>query len=367
MQTKSLDPLYATASTGAIKKWTVTTVQADDGEVTVETCWGLLGKKMQTSSKIVHGKNIGKSNETTPWEQGLFDAQSKWNKQLDKGYGPNPRKLVNRIVTKSPMLAHVFEKKCKYIRYPAYAQPKLDGMRCIAEKTDGIVTLSSRMGKEILTCAHLVTQLALHLADGESRDGEIYVHGWTFQQIMRAVKKVGGETPKLEYHMYDVPTEGTFKDRFKLKINPSETPNLYSVPTYMIKSETEAYAIARRFIDQGYEGAIIRNADGLYKFGHRSNDLQKIKFFKDAEFRVVGVKEGTGKDRGTAIFVCETAGGKTFDPRPIGTYEQRAEYFNNFEAYRGRMLTVKYQQESEDGIPIFPIGLHFRPEEDLPT
>ena len=39
---------------------------------------------------------------------------------------------------------------------------------------------------------------------------------------------------------------------------------------------------------EGFEGAIIRNMDGLYTFIHRVDDLQKYKEFFDAEFKIIG-------------------------------------------------------------------------------
>ena len=43
-----------------------------------------------------------------------------------------------------------------------------------------------------------------------------------------------------------------------------------------------------------------------------------------------------------------------------GTDEQRREQWTNWKQYLGKMLTVKYQYLSDDGVPIFPVGITVR-------
>ncbi len=44
----------------------------------------------------------------------------------------------------------------------------------------------------------------------------------------------------------------------------------------------------------------------------------------------------------------------------IGPNEIREHQWNNLKSYIGRWVTVKYQTESDDGIPIFPVGIIVR-------
>jgi DNA ligase-1 len=80
----------------------------------------------------------------------------------------------------------------------------------------------------------------------------------------------------------------------------------------------------------------------------------------DAEFEIVGCDEGSGKDEGKAIFVCKIKNGKTFSVRCKGADEVRQEQWKNRKAYIGKELTVRYQTLSDDGIPIFPVGIIVR-------
>jgi ATP-dependent DNA ligase len=110
------------------------------------------------------------------------------------------------------------------------------------------------------------------------------------------------------------------------------------------------------FVEAGYEGIMLRNVAGVYRANYRSNDLQKYKEFMEDEYRIIDFKEGEGRDAGAVIWVCETADGKEFTVRPRGTMTQRREWFNDGESYIGKMLTVVYQELTEDGKPRFPVA-----------
>ena len=72
----------------------------------------------------------------------------------------------------------------------------------LARKENGVVTMWSRKGKVIDIPDIINAQLCLMLEDGQSTDGELYAHGWTFQRIIAAVKKRRDDTDFLEYHIY---------------------------------------------------------------------------------------------------------------------------------------------------------------------
>jgi DNA ligase-1 len=104
---------------------------------------------------------------------------------------------------------------------------------------------------------------------------------------------------------------------------------------------------------------MLRNKNGPY-VNNRSHDLQKYKEFEEDEFVIVGFKEANGRDSGTVIWNCATKTGDTFDCRPIGSIEHRRELFQNAESNIGKMLTIKYQELSEKGIPRFLSGKSIR-------
>ncbi len=129
------------------------------------------------------------------------------------------------------------------------------------------------------------------------------------------------------------------------------------VPTKIVNDPIEAKLVHDTFVQQGFEGAMLRNVNGMYMYQFNSDDLVKMKSFQDDEFEIVGGKEGTGTDEGCIIYRCITESGSEFDTRPRGTVENRKQMFIDLPNAIGKMLTVRYAELSEDGIPLQPVGI----------
>ena len=357
--------LYSISSKGKVKEWTISVRSNADGSATIIREHGYVGDKIQKIEKnIKAGKNIGKANETTVYEQAVSEALSLRQKRLDTGYIEEMPNAATHYV-ELPMLAQPFQKRKHNIKYPAYVQPKLNGVRCLAKKVaEGKITYMSRKGKEYTTLDHLTPILNKILSVGDILDGEIYIHGMNFQSIVRLVKKYRSESKNLEYHVYDFAKPNMkFSDRFielSMIAEGYDEGGLVVVNTSSAKNEDDVYQYHDLFVRDGYEGVIIRNRDGMYNFDNRSADLQKYKQFEDEEFEIVGGESGTGLHEGCVIFKVRTKHDQTFSVYPKGTLEQRKEMYNNLKKYIGKMLTVRYQELSEDGIPIFPVGIEVR-------
>ena len=91
----------------------------------------------------------------------------------------------------------------------------------------------------------------------------------------------------------------------------------------------------------------------------------KLKNFFDSEFKVIAVEEGKGSFKGKAIFVCQTDKGFEFNATPEGTMEHRARLWETRSEHIGKMLTVRYPQLTEDGVPQHGIAVDFRDEEEF--
>ena len=137
-------------------------------------------------------------------------------------------------------------------------------------------------------------------------------------------------------------------------------PSVVRIPTLKVDEETLIYRYNKLFLDDEYEGTIIRNSDGKYILNHRSPDLQKLKTFVDDEFQIVGFSQGTGTDKGCVIWDCRTDDGQVFSVRPRGSVAERQGYFQNGEKFIGSKLTIRYQELTDDGIPRFPVGITIR-------
>ena len=366
--------LYGKSKAGKIKEWSIFVDKVDDDLSYIYIEHGYQdGKKQLDTREVSEGKNIGKKNETTPYEQAVFESQSMINKKLDENYAHSISEIPNNSDGMFlPMLAHSYDKHSKKIKFPCWVQPKLDGVRMLskvfAKKEDGKVSIWSRKGKEMITLSKIEEELTAILKEGESLDGEVYVHGWDFQRIVSAVKKERADTNLLEYHVYDSPhLTNSFEDRFvnsDLKKRIEGTTRIKWVETIKVDDIDSLTEEEMRYISLGYEGLMARNQKSLYKFKNRSYDLQKVKRFEDEEFKIIGGKEGTGREEGLVIFRCENEDGLEFDVRPKGTVSERADMFNKLASYIGENLTVKFQGRTSDNIPRFPVGLRIRPSFD---
>ena len=135
------------------------------------------------------------------------------------------------------------------------------------------------------------------------------------------------------------------------------------VDTCRVDGESALLSAFEDYRALGYEGAMVRNAEGAYESHptHRSGDLQKIKEFDDAEWPIIGIKEGKGKLAGHAIFTCRTQDGSEFDVKLVGDSSALREYFENPGKAIGKLLTVQYQGlTGKSGVPRFPVGLRVR-------
>jgi DNA ligase-1 len=378
---KTFPTLYKRASTGKQQEWTISV----DGNV-ITTRFGQTGGEIQeTSDTITQGKNVGRANETTPAEQAAKEAEAKWTKKLKKDYCETPEKAMSGGASELieggvlPMLAQRFDKHGDKIVYPAFAQPKLDGHRCIAMiDCDGKCTLWTRTRKPIKSMPHIVAAIEsmdLALAEPVCLDGELYNHAYrdNFEHITHLIKR---DTPAeghedVQFHVYDCvwPDDPTFAarnkilDDFKVWEKWGDDGPLVRVETIEVASEDELMVAFESFLKQGYEGAIVRNAAGAY-VNKRSYDLQKVKEMAEDEFEIIGVKEGRGKLQGHAIFVCQTAAGAQFEAKMKGELGTLKQYWDDPSLAVGRQLTVQYQGLTNAlNVPRFPVGIRFR--EDL--
>lgn len=381
MEQLSLETLYKKTSTGADQFWMIRT---EDNVIV--TRWGQLeGKEQETRDEVKEGKNLGKKNATTAVQQAQAEAVSQWEKKLKKGYVKNLEAArageVDEVIEGgiSPMLAHRFDEQGHKISYPALAQPKFDGHRCIAVVKDGKATLWSRTRKPITGLPHIILDLETISDQSEIPnfilDGELYNHQYKdkFEELSSFIRqiepKAGHEV--VEYHTYDLVSAETQGGRLAVILDLlglrdySGNPrwgSVVAVETITVDNEDDLQIAFEHFLCQGYEGLMVRNGKGLY-VNKRSYDLQKVKEFADSEFTVIGVEEGRGKLAGHAIFVCETADKTAFRAKMKGKTEDLKQYFENPALAIGRQLTVKYQGiTNKSGVPRFPVGLRFKEE-----
>jgi len=387
--------LYQKGARGETRVWRIWVSgnprkTGEGGEGVIHREHGTMGGKHTGTTRVIHeGKNIGKKNETTPLEQAIAEAKSIATKKAREGYSPEEAtrgKITGDVVL--PMLAHDYHKQKKPLDFPCYAQPKLDGVRMVVESTPDGLRMTTRTGKPVLFMDHIREALDGVLPDGTVLDGELFTPEKSFEEITSIVRKSvrdhhsPEEARVVQYHVFDAFRRGeesldfTWRNRFVQEtlasFKDTDTLPIVIVSTHLLSNQEEADAIHEKFVAEGHEGTMYRSPYAPYKIRLRSRDLLKRKDFQTEEYRIVGATQGVGKDIGTVIWTVETlpvASGagdapgtepQTFSVRPRGSMEQRRIWWENRESYIGNMLTVRFQNLTEGGIPRFPVGLTIR-------
>jgi DNA ligase-1 len=321
------------------------------------------GAIQETRTTISVGKNIGKSNETTPYEQACSEAESKWKKQQDKGY-VRTKTFVDKSVLGMhlPMLAKSFDKDGSKIQFPCYGQPKFDGCRCLTREYFGI-DIYSRKGKSFKALPHIIK--ALGQLPSYEFDGELYSHDLTFQEIISRIKRdeEHPDNAKIEYHIYDIiDTTKTYEERLGILKSLNLSSPLKAVETFEVNSIEEIWTFHKEYTKLGYEGIMLRNKHGLYEIDRRSQHLQKVKTFLEQEFKIVGAERNKGRMSEQCTLLCVTDGGKEFGAKIEGDSAYREQVWVDAQAGKllDKMLTVRFFEWTDEMKPRFPTGVAIR-------
>jgi len=258
-----------------------------------------------------------------------------------------------------PMLAHKYNPD--KADYPAYIQPKLDGVRCVFTK-DGAY---SRTGKEFKNVNHLKQALKPFFAKNPTAilDGELYNHGLKddFEKIISLVRKTKPTEEHreqaaelIQYHVYDVAnfSHAIYSTRVLILSSMLNYNHIIQpVETKVVLDYDEAVKQHNKYLKLGYEGSIYRSTDGKYK-NTRSWDLMKFKDFEDSEATIVGYETGKGKRQGTiGKFIMQDDEGVEFGCPPGKGYDYKdlAGMLDNIHDYIGQRATFTYFQRTQAG------------------
>ena len=260
------------------------------------------------------------------------------------------------------MLAHKYnENKADY---PAFIQPKLDGVRCLFTAKGAF----SRADNRFMNVDHIEQALKPFFAKNPTAvlDGELYNHELKddFEKIISLVKKrKPTDEDRLEaaelvqYHVYDVASMKIGGYATRLNYLNSDvfrgftTWPIMQVDTQVAHDFDDATRFHAKNLKLGYEGSIYRSWSGKYK-GTRSWDLMKFKDFHDAEATIVGYEIGKGKREGTlGKFIMQDHEGVEFGcpPGKGYNYEDLANMLNNIHDYIGKWATFTYFERTKAG------------------
>ena len=256
------------------------------------------------------------------------------------------------------MLAHKYNPD--KADYPAFIQPKLDGVRCLFTAEGAF----SRAHNQFMNVDHIEKALKPFFAKNPTTvlDGELYNHGLKedFEKIISLVrKKKPTDNDKAEaaelvqYHVYDIAsmTFATYSTRLNRVNDLTYTHPICKVDTQVALDFDEAVKMHNKNLKLGYEGSIYRSFEGKYK-GTRSWHLMKFKDFHDAEATIINYEVGKGKREGTlGKFIMEDEDGNVFGcpPGKGYNYEGMADLLENIHDYIGQIATFTYFQRTPSG------------------
>lgn len=257
-------------------------------------------------------------------------------------------------------------------QWPVIVQPKLDGERCRAIVRDGTVSLRSSTDEEIISVPHI--SMALSKLHGPIElDGELYIHGASFEEIHSIVSRKSIETihnrfEDVEYHVFDIIENRPQLLRLDTLANLKGLPAPIQVVQHWFASDTDDVlrTIELAMIAQ-YEGVIVRHLLAPYE-RKRSTNIMKFKPKKDDIYIINGFQEEIdkeGKPKGTLgaflVHSIDTPG--SFAVGTGFTREQRQLFWKARWSTVGKKLRVAYQSLTEARIPRFPVFVELLDDE----
>lgn len=373
--------LYTIDSKERPRVWDCEAVLGPNGIHGIQYRDGLLegGKLKDWTFKEAKEKNVGRENYLSPENQAKAMVIMEAGKKQRKNYFHTVEEArTNKLFM--PMLAHKFTQYGDKVIYPTYSQPKLDGARCNVYwcKLKEKVVARTRTGKDYSAVLdHIVAELTPIIMEnkGVIFDGEIYNHKLKhdFEMIMSLCRQgkpteqdLDNAVKYLEYHIYDVcnlnDLEATFDTRSVLLQDLFEdfaTPDsmCIEVPVHEATDSDHLDEMEAGYLEDGYEGQMVRDRNSVYKVDGRSKDLLKKKIFIDEEFDIVEIEEGEGAWKGAAKrIIIRLPDGRTQGCGVDGSYELNKKRLENKDQLIGKCsATVRYFRLTKDGKLYIPV------------
>ncbi len=386
--------LYKIDNKGKVRVWKAWVEGAD---VIVEH--GTQGGKMQESRYTAEVKNVGRSNETTRFEQAQIELTALYIDQQDNNHyrdsveGAVAVKSANRIPRK------ILNYKDGWEKLPdrCITSIKLNGSRaCII-----VGQLYSKIGRPETIKIDLLRKGVerLHELGLADVDCEVYAHGIPLQRIRSAwlkpvktdkevcavanklfnlkgkaritiptiaISKLGydpnQDAQKLKFHIFDIPmSDGTVYEQRLLKLEEVWAAiqsdvllqNCFDVCEWFY---TDSHEERMNKLDVvaalDYEGLVHYDPDGVYEFGKRSINTQKAKLRPSAEALVLSCRSDKSGQGVLELQTTADMGSVTFNAKMKGDAASRS-----YEAqlqFVGKWVTYNYEELSSSFKPTKP-------------
>ena len=402
--------LVSRSSTGKIRIVLLDYFWEDNGFKIIRQSGQFQGKMTEQPTKVI---TKGKSTRTVAQQcelefnhliQEKLDKGYKiWDKSLNETTEQELQEFLGEVITNQtgvpkPMLAKQADKvnDVKIYDKEWYASTKIDGLRAIIYMgEDGELHTSSRGGKnydaamcEILSHPTLIQIFKDY--PGLMMDIECFKYGLSLQQINSVARTqvTAVDYEVLQAYWYDiVDTTKTFRDRLALineiasKYNLGYEPErefkygelrVQVVPHVLVSGWDNIMKLHNDYVEQGWEGVVIRDPDAYYQPNARNNSMIKVKVYKTDEFLIIGYELGLRVSE-DLVFILQTPEGATFKSKAYGDRQLKQWYVDNFEKECLNHYSITkyfyFSDPNEQGIsvPLQPGSLAIRLKEDLPN
>lgn len=280
------------------------------------------------------------------------------------------------------------------IKYPVYASPKLDGIRC---SIVGDSALSRTL--KLIPNRYISERLAdFHL---NGLDGELIVGSPTSKTCYTdSVSNIMAfdKVPEFTYYVFDLHNvDSPYSSRLldlkdKLHLQRFERPFIKGLEQMILTNEADMLTYEAAKVEEGYEGIILRSPSAPYKYGRSTVNegyLLKVKRFEDSEAEIIGFEEEmfngneaqtnelgrtkrstasaglSGKNTLGAFLVRDVHTGVEFSVGTGLNALQRGVFWQRQDDYLGKLVKYKYFPVGVKDKPRHPVFLGMRAWDDM--
>lgn len=353
---------------------------------------------------LVRG-NIRKEVYTVTQKDGNKELESRYNEKIKQGYqylneicdmhdrppveDENSLELFNFLNTYLPkdlsngnsnlllpMLAKTYNGNVWKKVSCMYGQYKINGLRCIItaytqndmfkpirlrfQSREGIIWNTLENLSDYLLSI-IPANIIRDMINGYvALDGEIYLPGYTINQINHFVKDANCvENKLLQFWCYDIMMEGNQAHRSIYRYHIKKPTSFNSIKEHYnnkerliilhdkyITNDNEAIDARNHFINLGFEGLILRNAKTNYQYGRRrANYMEKFKDAAEGDFIILDIYKE--KKRDLPILLCKNdINNEKFETRLSVSHIVQQEVLFDSQSYIGRTVHIEYGERS---------------------
>lgn len=299
-----------------------------------------------------------------------------------------------------PLLAPNEEVDLNTLTYPLLASTKIDGIRMIVKDRK----LFSRSLKPIMSDT-IKTRFAF-LSDFSNQydrllDGELYSPGISFSELSGQCRAYNREIEEdLSFYCFDIlntkiEEQKEYIDRLRelryyyeiLK----DTSFVKLVSTRIVNNKEDIERYFEDSLKEGYEGLILRNPKGKYKYGRatvKENIIYKLKPFRTFDAKVIGILQATevreeaekkinelgrsvtSKKKEDRVLINKASAfvvlyeNKELKVTIAMTDEEKTYVWNNPKKYIGKTIEYKGMLVGAKDLPRHPVFIRMREDKD---